>query len=202
VSATTAVVFDLGGVAARWMPDRRLHRLAELSGLPPATVDQLVFASGFDDASERGRFDLAAFTAELAGLLGIEATTVSSTALRRAWASAYEPNLTLLRAMRRLTLPRVLFTNNGPLLEAALGNELDDIGDAFDHLMFSWRLGAAKPDPESFAAVTTALGASPSELVFFDDSEANVQAARAVGWRAHRFSTVLDAQAVLARLRG
>jgi putative hydrolase of the HAD superfamily len=200
VSRTAAAVFDLGGVAARWLPERRLHHLAELSGLTPAAVDQLVFASGFDDAAERGRFDQAAFTVELAGLLGIEVTTDSIAALRRAWASAYDPNHTLLRALRRLTVPRVLFTNNGPLLEAALDHELAEIGASFQHRMFSWRLGAAKPDPEAFAAVNASLDASPAEVVFFDDSEANVTAARGAGWQAHRFTTVLDAQAVLARL--
>ena len=42
-STDRVVVFDLGGVVCRWLPDRRLLALAELSGLPPATIDQLVF---------------------------------------------------------------------------------------------------------------------------------------------------------------
>jgi HAD superfamily hydrolase (TIGR01509 family) len=196
----THVVFDLGDVACRWLPDRRLVALAELSGLPPATIDQLVFESGFDDAGERGRFSLASFTDELAAMLGVARSPESAAALQAAWALAYEPLPSLLRAVRRLSTPTALLTNNGPLLEAALDAELSEVGDAFDQVLLSWRLGTAKPDVEAFERATAALGAAAGSVVFFDDSEANVAAAVAFGWQAHRFTTVLEVQATLARL--
>jgi putative hydrolase of the HAD superfamily len=194
------VVFDLGDVACRWLPDRRLAALSELSGLPAPTIDELVFESGFDDAGERGRFSLAAFTEDLAAMLGLAASPDTDAALRTAWAAAYEPLPSLLRAVRRLSTPTALFTNNGPLLEAALGAELSEVGDAFGQILVSWRLGAAKPDVEAFERATEALATRPAQVAFFDDSEANVAAAAAFGWQAHRFTTVLEVQAVLARL--
>lgn len=194
------VVFDLGDVVCRWLPDRRLVALSELTDLPPATIDQLVFESGFDDAGERGQFDLAAFTGALASMLGLPTSPDTDAALQTAWALAYEPLPSLVRAVHRLTTPTALLTNNGPLLEAALGAELSAVGDAFDQLLLSWRLGATKPDPAAFAAATEALAVAPGRIAFFDDSAANVEAASEAGWHAHVFTTVLDVQATLGRL--
>jgi len=194
----SVLVFDLGGVACQWLPDRRLAALSGLSGLPPGTIDQLVFDSGFDDAGERGQFSPEAFATELANMLGVDTSPASTVALRQAWAQAYEPLPSLLRVVRSAACRTALFTNNGPLLEQSLAHELSVVGEVFDDLLLSWRTGAAKPDDEAFRRATTVLGVAPDQVLFFDDSEPNVAAARAFGWRAHRFTTVLDVQATLA----
>ncbi|MFC6714012.1 HAD family hydrolase [Branchiibius cervicis] len=58
--------------------------------------------------------------------------------------------------------------------------------DHFDRLYFSSDLGVAKPEPEFFARVSTDLGLPVEDLLFIDDLEMNVQAAREVGLRAVR----------------
>ena len=193
----TILVMDLGGVTCAWVPDRRLVSLAELSGLPPATVDGLVFESGLDDAGERGQFTLPAFLDALRSVLNLGPAQVSDDDLRRAWASAFEPNRRVLALIDRATCPAALFTNNGPLLEAALGHDLAEVGDVFDRLVFSWHLGTTKPDPTSFPAAADVLDVDPREIVFVDDSEANVDAARVAGWRAHRYTDALNLAAAL-----
>lgn len=198
------LVLDLGGVVARWVPDQRLAALGGLSDHLPQTVDRLVFESGFDDAAERGRFTLEAFLDQLAELLDLPRplTPRHRAELERAWASAYELSPTVLRVVSRFPGPTALLTNNGPLLEEALqpGRPHGAVSSSFDHLLFSWRLGACKPELDAFERATEQLGVAPEAIVFFDDSEANVDAARAAGWEAHRFTTTLDLQAVLAEL--
>jgi putative hydrolase of the HAD superfamily len=194
---STVLVLDLGGVAARWLPERRLAALSVLSGLPTATIDALVFESGFDDAGERGRFAPDEFRAHLRDLLGLPDGPEIDAALRAAWAQAYEPAATVLRVVARHPGPTALLTNNGPLLEEALAHELAPVGDAFDHVLISWRLGAAKPEPQAFHLATAALGVAPEQVLFADDSEVNVAAAREAGWRAIPFTTTLDLQAAL-----
>jgi putative hydrolase of the HAD superfamily len=190
------LVADLGGVLCRWLPDRRIHALAALSGLPAATVDELVFTSGFDDAADRGRFDLAAFTAELRSLL-VLGPDVDDDAVRAAWATAYEPDTRVLDLVERTTRPTAVFTNNGPLLEAALGRELAAVGEVFDRVVCSWHLGATKPDPAAYAGAVEALGVHPSVVLFVDDSDDNVVAARAAGWQAHHYTDPLNLTATL-----
>lgn len=191
------LVMDLGGVTCRWLPDRRLTALSELCGLPAETIDQLVFESGFDDAGERGRFSLEEFTAELLGLLGLTPSAELADAARAAWSTAFEPDSRVLKLIRDARCPSALFTNNGPLLEAGLIEDLTDVGSAFDQLLFSWRLGTTKPDPAAFERAADRLAVTPDRLLFVDDDAANVQAAEAAGWQAWRYTNSLDLQVTL-----
>lgn len=192
------LVMDLGGVTCRWLPDRRLTALSDLSGLPPSTIDQVVFESGFDDAGERGRFQPDEFVAELLGLLGLTPDPDLADAARAAWATAFEPDARVLKLIRSARGPSALFTNNGPLLEAGLVDDLTEVGSTFDQLLFSWRLGTTKPDPAAFERATALLAADPARVLFVDDSAANVEAADAFGWQTHRFTNSLNLQAALA----
>lgn len=69
------------------------------------------------------------------------------------------------------------------------------ISDAFDAIYCSGVLGVAKPDPVFYTAVAQKIGAMPQDLLFFDDSGVNVEAAAACGWQAHVFTDARDLQA-------
>jgi putative hydrolase of the HAD superfamily len=53
-----------------------------------------------------------------------------------------------------------------------------------DVIVYSHEVGVAKPDPAIFALTRDRLGVQSQEIVFLDDHEANVHAARACGWHA------------------
>jgi putative hydrolase of the HAD superfamily len=57
----------------------------------------------------------------------------------------------------------------------------------FDVSCYSWELGAAKPDPAFFAAAARRIGAAPAAILFIDDTEPNVTAARAAGLAAEQW---------------
>ena len=81
---------------------------------------------------------------------------------------------------------------------AVLSNIPADHADAFlaaqpwmhdlDHLAFSGKINAAKPDPAAFHHCVTALHAAPADFLFVDDREENVRAARAGGMTGHVFT--------------
>jgi putative hydrolase of the HAD superfamily len=54
----------------------------------------------------------------------------------------------------------------------------------FDALHYSGDIGAKKTDPAFYAAVEARTGLSGAEVALIDDTPANVEAARAAGWRA------------------
>jgi FMN phosphatase YigB (HAD superfamily) len=56
-------------------------------------------------------------------------------------------------------------------------------------------LGAMKPSPEVYARFQARTGAPPGAILFFDDLEANVVAARGAGWRAERIDPEGDTAA-------
>jgi HAD superfamily hydrolase (TIGR01509 family) len=68
----------------------------------------------------------------------------------------------------------------------------------FDDGVFSSRVRLIKPDPAIFALAAERFGVPAADLLFIDDHAPNVEAARAAGWRAVRFT---DAQACAAHLR-
>ena len=56
--------------------------------------------------------------------------------------------------------------------------------DVTDDIVYSHEVGLAKPDPAAYELVTRRLGIEAGEVLFLDDVEANVVAARALGWHA------------------
>ena len=81
---------------------------------------------------------------------------------------------------------------------ALLSNIPADHADAFlaaqpwlrnlDHLAFSAKINAAKPDPAAFRHCINALQAAPADFLFIDDREENARAAQATGMTAHVFT--------------
>jgi putative hydrolase of the HAD superfamily len=51
----------------------------------------------------------------------------------------------------------------------------------FDHLLYSCELGFSKPSVEYFSSAVAKIAFEPSEVLFIDDYEANVSAARSCG---------------------
>lgn len=56
--------------------------------------------------------------------------------------------------------------------------------DITHDIVYSHEVGIAKPDPAAYARTAQRLGVHPHEVLFLDDVEANVEAARAAGWHA------------------
>ena len=56
--------------------------------------------------------------------------------------------------------------------------------DHADSLIYSARLGAAKPDAAFFDRAAARVDQPPEALILIDDSAANIAGARAAGWRA------------------
>jgi putative hydrolase of the HAD superfamily len=90
---------------------------------------------------------------------------------------------------------------------ALLSNIPSDHADAFlaaqpwlydlDHVAFSGKIKAAKPDPAAFHHCVAALRATPTDFLFVDDREENVRAAQAVGMNGHVFTDRDELAAVI-----
>lgn len=57
----------------------------------------------------------------------------------------------------------------------------------FDVSCYSWQLGTKKPEATYFETAVQRIGAAPEEVLFVDDMEVNVEAARAVGLAAEHW---------------
>lgn len=66
--------------------------------------------------------------------------------------------------------------------------------DVFEQLLFSYELGAHKPEPEYFLAALQRTGAKAEETFFVDDKLDNVEAGRALGITAVHHSPAEGAE--------
>jgi FMN phosphatase YigB (HAD superfamily) len=184
------IVWDLAGVVATFVPDRRRDALARHTGLRPDEINDAVWSLGDD-----GHLDEHELWSQTLDALD---DRLSAAELRACWAEAFVPDRAMLDLVNGIDGPHPLFTTNGPILEAALQHELADTARHFDPILFTWRLGATKQSPVAFARAGEVLGVASSELTLVDDTMANVQTARTAGWNAVHFT---DIDALRAELR-
>ena len=75
------------------------------------------------------------------------------------------------------------------------------VGEHFDRMFYSAELGARKPDPLFYERVMERLpGVVASDVIFLDDSVANVEAAAASGWNARHFTSSEDLRDAIGQI--
>jgi HAD superfamily hydrolase (TIGR01509 family) len=195
--ATSVVLVDLGGVAARFQPSVRLTALARASGLDEAEVRARIWEQGLDARMDRGELDLPA--AHRAVCAALE-RALPLDEVSRLWALAFEPDQEVLElidaagARARLAL----LSDNGPLLRHGLARWLPAIHRRFAPCLLSCELGATKPSPECYARALARLAARADRVLLLDDSPANVEGAREAGLRAERCASAQGVVRALA----
>ncbi len=84
------------------------------------------------------------------------------------------------QGLRTAVLSNFQLASLGPSLQAV------GLGDLVEIACAGSVVGAYKPDPAAYHAVTRALSLAPQNCLFFDDREEHVEGARAVGMSAYR----------------
>ncbi len=91
-----------------------------------------------------------------------------------------------------------ILSNSGPGAREA--ERVHGFEEITDDLVYSHEVGLAKPDPAAYELTTRRLGVEPGEVLFLDDVEANVEAARAFGWHAVLHVSTVDSIAEMERI--
>ena len=200
MNPTKVLLLDVDGVLLL-PPETFGERLMRLHPQEEASA----FFTGPYRAASTGKADLLDLLPPLMARLGLQGTPER---LMAEWFAAENyPNLSLfehVRQLRRQGWPVYLSTNQE---QHRLNNLLNELGlrDLTDGEYASCSVGFRKPDPAYFASVTTALtsrypGLSATDIVFWDDLQRNVTAARAAGWNAQLYSAMEDFQSRMALL--
>jgi len=93
--------------------------------------------------------------------------------------------LTQADAWRRRTGGRCFAASNQEHHRIAYLRDTVGLGRHFDDLIYSAALGVCKPDRVFFTTAQARMGVQAAQsILFVDDAAANVDAARACGWRA------------------
>jgi 2-haloacid dehalogenase len=181
------IVFDLGQVLIRWEPERPYRRLIPDAAARRKFLSE-VCTPAWNLEQDRGR-----------SWQDAEAALIAE----------HPDEAELIRAFRRNWNEMVPDAIPGT---AAIVDELIDGGadvtaltnfaadtylvaesrfpvfKRFRGVTVSGRVGLVKPDPAIYRHHAAAFGLEPARTLFFDDSAANVDAARTVGWNAELFT--------------
>jgi putative hydrolase of the HAD superfamily len=88
-------------------------------------------------------------------------------------------------AWRRRTGGRCFAASNQEHHRVAYLREAAELDAHFDEIVYSAALGVCKPDRVFFTSAQARMGVAAAQAILFvDDAAANVDAARACGWRA------------------
>lgn len=178
--AARHLLLDLAGVLCGFDSTARLERLAAVSGLEAAEVDDRLYGSGIVDRCDRGELDAVGIRGALRDQLGLDCDDLE---LAQLWASAFTPDDQVLAVVDSVApgVTRTLLTNNDALLRDTLPLVLPVVHARIAIPLFSATTRATKPSPTAYAAALAVLGAAPADVLFVDDSESNVEGARRMG---------------------
>jgi putative hydrolase of the HAD superfamily len=195
-----ALLFDLGGVVIDIDFGRAIAFWSVAAGVP---ADVLRARFTFDEAyehHERGEIEAAEYFAALRSSLGVD---LSDTELIAGWNAIYVREVPGIRALLESVSGRVplyAFTNSNRTHHAFSSVRYADVLKVFRTVFVSCEMGRRKPERPAFEAIAAAVGVPLERILFFDDTVANVEGARAIGMPVVHVRSTADVAAALAAL--
>lgn len=205
-----AVVVDIGGVLERvddasW-PQLLIDRWEKRAGRPTGTILAALAEHAPGDSVATGRLSeqqIKSLYAEVLGL-GPADTDALMAEMWDAYCGVLDVAMRDWVAGLRPSYRTAILSNSA---DGARREEQRryDFESLVDVIVYSHEVGLAKPDPAVFELTEDRLLAKPDEIVFIDDHEPNIAAARRRGWYAVLHTdtprTIAEVTALLARER-
>jgi FMN phosphatase YigB (HAD superfamily) len=178
-----AFLFDIGNVLLRFDFQRAIERLREKCD--PAAGEVLELIEPIKVEYESGRIDRPMFQQQVREVLKF---TGSDPEFVSAWEEIFteiEPMTAIVRGLRG-RYPLYLLSNTSDLHVEYIFRTYP-IFECFDGGVYSYAVRAFKPERGIYEAAIAKFGLKPSETLFIDDLEANVAAARELGFRTWQY---------------
>lgn len=190
-----ALLCDLDGVIRHWNGTGRTQAEKEI-GLPRGTIRHLAYGTEFALAN-LGVYTHEEWLEHVRSVLTKGFGSIAAAAVD-IWAADLgevdQEMAKLLLAVRDQGTPVGILTNN----TSRLRGDLARLGlDQFDAVINSAEVGMVKPEPSIYRFAAARLGLPPEDILFVDDKNLNVLAARRVGMYAEKFT---DIQSFICRL--
>ncbi len=201
----TNIVFDFGAVLFTWQPHMLVQSHFPVEADTPAAARQLakdIFHHDDWKAFDGGMLELPTVIERTARRLNLPHQTLQGLMSRIHEHLLPIPETVALLARlnerrERQGDVRLYFLSNMPRPYARALEQRHGFLKWFDGGVFSGDAQLIKPQPEIFQLLQTRYALDPTQTVFIDDLLANVQAARAHGWRGIHFESAAQLDAHL-----
>jgi putative hydrolase of the HAD superfamily len=192
------VVFDYGNVLSTPAIGSERETLARICGLPPETLD--LYYWKYRRAYDAGDFTGETYWQAVAtdAKVHVSAQQISDLVYHdiRMWTGLNYTMVDWAKSLHRSRFRVGILSNIGDELAYALESEFEWV-NGFDHNVWSCRVRLTKPDPQIYEIHPKHFQLPSSEILFLDDREENVAAAREVGYQVIRFTDVAQLRAEL-----
>ena len=184
------ILFDFGGVIVGLNKQNAINRFKQI-GLENIEDYLNEFRqSGIFLGLEEGSLTSEEFCAEFQKLAGRE---VSPEEIDSGWLAFLtyisEYKFEMLKELRKKYKVYLLSNTNPAIVKWAESEDFsptkEPITAFFDKCYYSFKIKAAKPDKEAFEAVIRDSGIKPEETLFLDDGQANIDSAKALGFKTY-----------------
>ena len=178
------LVFDFGGVLYEINTDLSLNEF--LDGSSNKSMDRTAFIN--DETFilfEKGLISAEVFRDRIrmrvnANLTDIEIDRIWNLTLIKPYIQSNEL-ITGLKDKYNLAL----LSNTNEIHHNYFKNQLKDLFNIFDFLVFSYKTGHRKPESEIYQYLIESTGFLPEETVFLDDLPENIEMAKSLGFKTY-----------------
>lgn len=95
--------------------------------------------------------------------------------------------LDFVKAIKKEGVKIIILSNNFPERTNNYRNIFPELFDEVDEQYFSWETGNVKPDINAFTQIINKSHLLPSEYLYFDDNDDNIDIAKSLGINAIKF---------------
>ena len=184
------VYFDLGNILVSFDNHVAIANVARAADIDEKRVRERVYDSGLQDQYEHGELSDEAYAQEARARLEIDAERLSTEAFLEAISAMFVPidGMAELVQSVRSRLGRVgLLSNTCDAHWQWIRRQPWTVSTLeFDSLILSYEVGAMKPNEAIYMAAEEGAGIDPQNLLFIDDKQENIDAAKARGWQARQ----------------
>ena len=187
-----ALLFDLGGVVID-IDFRKVFTVwAGYAGCDMAQIRERFRMDDLYKGHEIGRVSGAEFFAGLRNSLAIDLTDAQFLEGWNALLVGEVPGISRLLKAAAKRFPLYAFSNTNDLHKDHMDARFGAVLGHFDTVFISSVLGARKPDPAAFKQVIGRIGLPASDILFFDDTQENIDGARACSFQTVRVKSIQD----------
>ncbi|MFG2990430.1 HAD family hydrolase [Streptomyces sp. NPDC048257] len=192
------LLFDMFGVIAHHQSEEGKARLAATAGGPAEALWSAYWSQR--QPYDRGDIDGSTYWKRVAEILGTsfgpKRTAELIDADLASW-SAVDGEMVALIEELAAAGRRIALLSNIPEELATHYERRHAWLKHFEVCAFSCRIGHAKPEPGAYRWAYDALGTAPERILFIDDREENIEAARTAGLEGRLFTTAADLKRAL-----
>lgn len=195
--ANHTIIFDLGKVICPFDVLIPCRKLAELCGIDPRQIKEMIFFGETESEFETGRIGEQQFTRDVNKLLNL---TLTVDELRAIWSDMFELDRSMVSLVEEVRSDNqvMLLSNTSPWHFDWVEYHYA-IRRHFDRCILSYEVGYMKPHEEIYKAAL-AKAEHPNTAIFIDDLLVNVKAAQEQGITSLQFHTESQLREELADL--